>query len=75
MVFLDALAEEIGAQPDVIVLYGFMRILSDERRQNIWQIIEHPSIFAAQVYRVENLPTCTDNEDREHGTSVHFVTQ
>lgn len=71
-----ALAEEIDSvKPDVIVLAGFMRILSDAfvakylgRLLNI-----HPSLLPKYT-GLRTYQRAIDNEDCEHGTSVHFVT-
>ena len=73
----QVLIEKIDAyQPDVIVLAGFMRILSADfvnhyqgRMLNI-----HPSLLPK--YTGLNTHQCAiDAEDTEHGTSVHFVTE
>lgn len=74
--FDHALRSEIDRyQPDLVVLAGFMRILSEEfvkhytgRLLNI-----HPSLLP----KYPGLAThqrAIDNGDAEHGTSVHFVT-
>jgi phosphoribosylglycinamide formyltransferase-1 len=71
-----ALAQEIdSAKPDIIVLAGFMRILSDAfvakylgRLLNI-----HPSLLPKYT-GLRTHQRAIDNEDSEHGTSVHFVT-
>ncbi|GLP94786.1 phosphoribosylglycinamide formyltransferase [Paraferrimonas sedimenticola] len=62
-------------QPDIIVLAGFMRILSDEfverylgRMVNI-----HPSLLP-KYPGLNTHQKAIDNGDEEHGASVHFVT-
>lgn len=75
--FDAALAEEIDAyEPDLIVLAGYMRILSPEfveryagRMLNI-----HPSLLP-KYPGLHTHQKAIDNQDAEHGTSVHFVTQ
>ncbi|WP_408900727.1 phosphoribosylglycinamide formyltransferase [Photobacterium piscicola] len=73
----QALIEKIDAyQPDVIVLAGFMRILSASfvnhyqgRMLNI-----HPSLLPKYT-GLNTHQRAIDAGDREHGTSVHFVTE
>ena len=75
--FDAALAEEIDAyQPDLVVLAGYMRILSHDfveryagRMLNI-----HPSLLP-KYPGLHTHQKAIDNNDAEHGTSVHFVTQ
>jgi len=75
--FDAALMEEIDAyQPDLVVLAGYMRILSPDfvdryagRMLNI-----HPSLLP-KYPGLHTHQKAIDNKDAEHGTSVHFVTQ
>lgn len=72
-----ALMSEIDKwQPDIVVLAGYMRILSpafvEHFRGRLLNI--HPSLLP----RYPGLHThrqVLENGDREHGTSVHFVTE
>ncbi|WP_258240568.1 phosphoribosylglycinamide formyltransferase [Pseudidiomarina homiensis] len=65
-----------GFKPDIVVLAGFMRILTAEftkhyhgRMLNI-----HPSLLPK--YRgINTHQRALDNGDKEHGVSVHFVTE
>ncbi|OBU12052.1 phosphoribosylglycinamide formyltransferase [Photobacterium aquimaris] len=73
----QALMEKIDAyQPDVIILAGFMRILSANfvhhyqgRMLNI-----HPSLLP-KYSGLNTHQRAIDAGDKEHGTSVHFVTE
>ena len=73
----QVLIEKIDAyQPDVIVLAGFMRILSADfvnhyqgRMLNI-----HPSLLPKYT-GLNTHQRAIDAGDTEHGTSVHFVTE
>ena len=73
----QALIEKIDAyQPDVIILAGFMRILSADfvhhyqgRMLNI-----HPSLLP-KYSGLNTHQRAIDAGDTEHGTSVHFVTE
>ena len=73
----QVLIEKINAyQPDVIVLAGFMRILSADfvnhyqgRMLNI-----HPSLLPKYT-GLNTHQRAIDAGDTEHGTSVHFVTE
>ncbi len=73
----QALIEKIDAyQPDVIILAGFMRILSAKfvshyqgRMLNI-----HPSLLP-KYSGLNTHQRAMDAGDKEHGTSVHFVTE
>ncbi|MEC6799171.1 phosphoribosylglycinamide formyltransferase [Photobacterium sp. S4TG1] len=73
----QALIKKIDAyQPDVIVLAGFMRILSSEfvnhyqgKMLNI-----HPSLLPKYT-GLNTHQRAIDAGDSEHGTSVHFVTE
>lgn len=75
--FDAALADEIDAyQPDLVVLAGYMRILSDEfvARYAGRMINIHPSLLP-KYPGLHTHQKAIDNQDAEHGTSVHFVTQ
>jgi phosphoribosylglycinamide formyltransferase 1 len=75
--FEDALMEALDARrPDLIVLAGFMRILSSRfaaryagRMLNI-----HPSILPKYV-GLHTHRRAIEARDAEHGASVHFVTE
>lgn len=62
-------------QPDLIVLAGFMRILSDEFvNQYLGRLINiHPSLLP-KYKGLNTHQRAIDNGDTEHGVSVHFVT-
>jgi phosphoribosylglycinamide formyltransferase-1 len=70
-----ALAEAIDAfRPGLVVLAGFMRILSDAfvRRYQGRLINIHPSLLPK--YRgLDTHARCLAAGDREHGATVHFV--
>lgn len=70
---LIAMIEEY--QPDLIVLAGFMRILSDEFvNQYLGRLINiHPSLLP-KYKGLNTHQRAIDNGDTEHGVSVHFVT-
>jgi len=71
-----ALAKEIDdAAPDVIVLAGFMRILSGEFVEKyLGKLLNiHPSLLP-KYPGLNTHQRAIDNQDSEHGTSVHFVT-
>ncbi|MDO6680595.1 phosphoribosylglycinamide formyltransferase [Shewanella sp. 4_MG-2023] len=61
-------------QPDLIVLAGFMRILSDEFvSQYLGKIINiHPSLLPKYT-GLNTHQRAIDAKDAEHGASVHFV--
>ncbi|MCL1046062.1 phosphoribosylglycinamide formyltransferase [Shewanella electrodiphila] len=61
-------------QPDLIVLAGFMRILSDEFvSQYIGQMVNiHPSLLPKYA-GLHTHQRALDAKDKEHGASVHFV--
>ena len=68
------LMHEIDAYaPDVVVLAGYMRILSAEFVQHYQgKLLNiHPSLLPKYPAHRQAL----DNGDTEHGTSVHFVTE
>jgi phosphoribosylglycinamide formyltransferase 1 len=75
--FEDALSETLDARrPDLVVLAGFMRILSPHfaaryagRMLNI-----HPSILPKYV-GLHTHRRAIEARDAEHGASVHFVTE
>lgn len=62
-------------QPDLIVLAGFMRILTDEFVTHyLGQLINiHPSLLP-KYKGLNTHQRAIDNGDSEHGVSVHFVT-
>lgn len=74
--FDSALMEKIDAyQPDLVVLAGYMRILSDEfvdhylgKMLNI-----HPSLLP-KYPGLHTHQRAIDAKDSEHGASIHFVT-
>lgn len=70
------LMHEIDAYaPDLVVLAGYMRILSPAVRQPLsGTSAEHPSFVTAEVSRLHTHRQVLENGDEEHGTSVHFVT-
>ncbi len=71
-----ALAKQIDdAIPDVIVLAGFMRILSDTFvKKYLGKLLNiHPSLLP-KYPGLSTHQRAIDNQDNEHGTSVHFVT-
>jgi len=75
--FDAALAELIdGYQPDLVVLAGFMRILSaDFVRHYQGRLLNiHPSLLP--LYKgLHTHRRALEAGDREHGCSVHFVTE
>lgn len=65
-----------GFQPDIVVLAGFMRILTAEFTQHYHgrMLNIHPSLLPK--YRgINTHQRALDNGDIEHGVSVHFVTE
>ncbi|ACS84868.1 phosphoribosylglycinamide formyltransferase [Musicola paradisiaca] len=75
--FDAALAEEIARhQPDVVVLAGYMRILSEAfvRRFSGKMLNIHPSLLP-KYPGLHTHRKALENGDSEHGTSVHFVTE
>ena len=76
-VFDDQLIKEIDVwKPDVIVLAGYMRILSpsfvDHYTGRLLNI--HPSLLP-KYPGLHTHRQVLENGDQEHGTSVHFVTE
>ncbi len=73
----DALAKIIDLyQPDLIVLAGYMRILSGRfvRQYQGRMINVHPSLLPKYT-GLHTHQRAIDAGDKEHGTSVHFVTE
>jgi phosphoribosylglycinamide formyltransferase-1 len=62
-------------QPDLIVLAGYMRILSDDFVQHYAgkMLNIHPSLLP-KYPGLDTHQRAMDNGDEEHGASVHFVT-
>lgn len=62
-------------QPDLIVLAGYMRILSDSFVQHYAgkMLNIHPSLLP-KYPGLDTHQRAIDNGDEEHGASVHFVT-
>ncbi|RJT44582.1 phosphoribosylglycinamide formyltransferase [Rahnella woolbedingensis] len=72
-----ALADAIETfQPDLVVLAGYMRILSAEFVQRFAgrMINIHPSLLP-KYPGLHTHRQAIENQDAEHGTSVHFVTE
>lgn len=72
-----ALADAIEAyQPDLVVLAGYMRILTAEFVQRFAgrMINIHPSLLP-KYPGLHTHRQAIENQDTEHGTSVHFVTE
>ncbi|UIM96642.1 phosphoribosylglycinamide formyltransferase [Yersinia ruckeri] len=72
-----ALAQAIDAyQPDLLVLAGYMRILSPAFVQHYAgrMLNIHPSLLP-KYPGLHTHRQAIDNGDSEHGTSVHFVTE
>lgn len=63
-------------QPDLIVLAGYMRILSSEfvRHYAGKMVNIHPSLLP-KYPGLHTHQRAIDAQDKEHGTSVHFVTE
>ncbi|WP_337263445.1 MULTISPECIES: phosphoribosylglycinamide formyltransferase [unclassified Serratia (in: enterobacteria)] len=75
--FDAALAEAIDQyQPDLVVLAGYMRILSHAFVQHYAgrMLNIHPSLLP-KYPGLHTHRQAIDNGDSEHGTSVHFVTE
>ncbi len=64
-----------GYQPDLIILAGFMRILSNEFVEHFSQKMMniHPSLLP-KYKGLNTHQRAIDAGDKEHGCSVHFVT-
>lgn len=74
--FEQALIQTIDQyQPDLVVLAGFMRILSSEFVQHYLgtMLNIHPSLLP-KYPGLDTHKRVLENGDKEHGTSVHFVT-
>ncbi|CND05769.1 phosphoribosylglycinamide formyltransferase [Yersinia frederiksenii] len=72
-----ALAQAIDQyQPDLLVLAGYMRILSPEFVQHYAgrMLNIHPSLLP-KYPGLHTHRQALENGDQEHGTSVHFVTE
>ena len=72
-----ALADAIDEyQPDLVVLAGYMRILTADFVQRFAgrMINIHPSLLP-KYPGLHTHRQAIDNQDDEHGTSVHFVTE
>ncbi|MBB6116019.1 phosphoribosylglycinamide formyltransferase-1 [Rahnella inusitata] len=72
-----ALADAIETyQPDLVVLAGYMRILTADFVQRFAgrMINIHPSLLP-KYPGLHTHRQAIDNQDDEHGTSVHFVTE
>lgn len=72
-----AMAERIDAfAPDLVILAGFMRILSDDfvRHYRGRMLNIHPSLLP-KYPGLHTHQRAIDAGDQEHGTSVHFVTE
>ena len=72
-----ALVKEIDAfQPDLVVLAGFMRILTPEFVQHFnGKLLNiHPSLLP-KYQGLHTHQRALDAGDKEHGVSVHFVTE
>lgn len=75
--FDRAMAEHIDTyQPDLVVLAGFMRILSGEfvRHYQGRMLNIHPSLLPKYT-GLHTHQRAMEAGDKEHGTSVHFVTE
>ncbi|MDV5172522.1 phosphoribosylglycinamide formyltransferase [Photobacterium rosenbergii] len=72
-----AMAERIDSyQPDLVILAGFMRILSGDfvRHYQGRMLNVHPSLLPKYT-GLNTHQRAIDAGDDEHGTSVHFVTE
>ncbi|MDP5254829.1 MULTISPECIES: phosphoribosylglycinamide formyltransferase [unclassified Vibrio] len=63
-------------QPDAVILAGFMRILTKDFVQHYQgKLLNiHPSLLP-KYPGLHTHQRAIDNQDKEHGTSVHFVTE
>jgi phosphoribosylglycinamide formyltransferase-1 len=77
LAFDQAMIEQIDPyQPDLVVLAGFMRILTPEfTRHYAGRLVNiHPSLLP-KYKGLDTHQRALDAGDTEHGCSVHFVTQ
>jgi len=75
--FDQSMASEINAyNPDLVILAGFMRILSPNFVNNFnGKLLNiHPSLLP-KYPGLHTHQRAMDNKDEWHGTSVHFVTE
>lgn len=75
--FDQAMADRIDSyQPDLVILAGFMRILSSDfvRHYQGRMLNVHPSLLPKYT-GLNTHQRAIDAGDEEHGTSVHFVTE
>ena len=72
----DLMRQIDGYQPDLVVLAGYMRILSDEFVHHYMgrMINIHPSLLPKHT-GLNTHQRAIEAGDQEHGTSVHFVTE
>ena len=73
--FDESLSQIIDSyEPDLIVLAGFMRILSDDFVEHFRgrMINIHPSLLP-KYKGLNTHQRALDSDDKEHGASVHFV--
>jgi len=73
---LELMTQIDAYQPDLIILAGYMRILSSEFvRHYLGKMINiHPSLLP-KYPGLHTHQRAIDAKDSEHGTSVHFVTE
>ena len=75
--FDETLQETIeGFNPDLVILAGFMRILSPEIAKHFRgkMLNIHPSLLP-KYPGLHTHQRALDAKDKEHGTSIHFVTE
>ena len=62
--------------PDLIILSGYMKIIPDDIvRDNIGKMINiHPSLLP-KYPGLNTYKKVIDNKDKEHGVTIHFVTE
>ena len=71
--FDEKLVELINSyNPDLVVLSGFMRILSDVFTSNVQAINLHPSLLP-KFKGAKAIERSFESDDRECGVSVHYV--
>jgi len=77
MAFDAALANAIDQyQPDMVLLAGYMRILSPPFVQRyVGRMLNIHTSLLPKYPGLHNHRQVIDNGDSEHGTSVHFVTE